>query len=545
MTQWNNSQAVVRGEERPTYNTTYATGGNQTANFIPSSQFPSSANFAYGTGVNQTGGQSRSGVTEGVQPGGTGWGAIRQTAPSVRPPVVTEQILSPVPPARQPPPTFAPGGYPPPFASSGLVPPAPVQPSLAPPLPTTRAPSHAPPPDTQPPVLPLSATLQARVRILLVTWDAAGVRTCETTSQPMADERRRGFLTRFYRKPCTAPEFVNYISNVAGDNRPQLIVVATQNEAEGSQLHEVTLPDVLKNRDYRVLKSYVTSDVGAAGAALNPVPTGDVTLTYLRTTVLADRLTYDQVVVEERALPRSVQSDHVTIINSSTLAIAGHSGTLATYVWLSPSRRLAFLNVYLAPLATRPATDYATYRALTNANNTIALINSYSRLVGELGPESKLTNVFMLGNFGSDIVGYVPQQTASELIAQVTANPSEGGWRQWLGRDELTLRLRTNTPPFAGFSEGVNHQGPTFAPTARLARGRPLECSFTVSANCFEQDNDLVQSSGIGWSDRILHRQLIGAANDRSICLQYSRIDGSGTETSTHAVVLASYDLGE
>lgn len=453
------------------------------------------------------------------------WGSGTTSRPAAAvPPAV-------VPPAAVPPPAVPPAGVPPAARAAG-------------PTGVVRGPVDP-----------------AILRVVCVTWNASGVRVCGELSQAAADRARSGFFSRLYSKPCAAPDFLNTVHNIAISSAAHLIVVATQDEADSSELHTIALPDMLKNISYRLVKKYETTALGPDHARFPQeyatVPTGKPKDSYLRTSVYAIEAgpkptMYDRAVSQEKALNKLLGRNTQTVDVCEGCVpggvLAGKGGALASYVWVEGYGRMVFINTYV-PNATVVG-DYRTYRAITKNYNQLCMITLYNKLVLSLGPDATLRNVFLMGNFNSDIQLPVPAISQEQLTQQITADLSAAAIAKWLSRDELTIRRLTGEPPFSSFLEGTNNSGPTFPPTSRMTRGRGDSCivfSSDVSkptslpTSCYNVDGGNEQYATIAWDDRILYNKLTASGSIE--CVAYERLDGGGLEGSDHTAVFGAFHL--
>jgi hypothetical protein len=372
------------------------------------------------------------------------------------------------------------------------------------------------------------------MNILIVSWDSAGLRLCETTSQDVANRNREGVWAKISnKKPCVAPAFLKELGSYAQQKEVSLFIVGTQDESKyGSYLHSDALPEAMQFFGFRLLKSRDLDGVGIDDG--HGVPTGKPFGVSLRTSIYVVEKKYEEFHLQERALRRFFKNDgHLDYHCENS------KGALASYVWHPDLGHHAFINLYLPSaqdqILVGKTPNYFLYREQMKSINRLCLINILNTFVNNIEAAARPDFVYLFGNFNSNI-DLSPYRSTSEALKKITENLSVANLRQVIDREELSLLMRE--PTLKGFVEGENGAGPTFAPTWRLARNRDESCATGKDTSCYNIDTSEPYTSSIGWRDRILSSSM-GDNNLQIRCLEYLRHDNGGLEKSTHSAVSA------
>src|SRR5437870_2559584 len=104
--------------------------------------------------------------------------------------------------------------------------------------------------------------------IMCFSWNAAGLKLCETMSQYKATESRSG-IRGLFKSNCLAPDFFEDIRAMIDNKKPNLVVMSTQNEdSKDTYFHSNFLPNQMPEISYTLLKRDKLDDVGE----INPNP---------------------------------------------------------------------------------------------------------------------------------------------------------------------------------------------------------------------------------------------------------------------------------
>lgn len=372
-----------------------------------------------------------------------------------------------------------------------------------------------------------------------MSWNAGGLRICETLSREAADSARGG-VRGLFKKGCVTANFLveGQLRDMLGSDGPDVVVMATQGEdSSDTYFHSDLLPQVMASKGYTLLARDKLNKVGEANSGLRlqtetGVPSGGA----LRTSVYVQ----DALAPGFRASTKRLSGRNARCTDSGRA-----SGALATYFEHPDYGRFAYVNLHLptgaARLQVSQGMDFETYRVATKAANTLCLVSAVQRCVLDLPIRERPDHVIMGGDYGCLLD--VPGKTAAEIAQMVGRDPSARGMRK-LAKDYDELSSILNVPAFRSLKEGVKGEGVDFMPTWQLKRGRDAECqeaSAAGLARCYQMPG-ADSFSAIGWTDRILYQNL-GSAVSSMECTQYGRFDAGNTRFSNHAAVLATFTV--
>ena len=382
--------------------------------------------------------------------------------------------------------------------------------------------------------------------IMCFSWNASGLRLCETMSQSKADESRKGFRAFISMKqPCISPDFFEGIRDIIREKQPGLVVMVTEDEDKSdTYFHSDLLPTAMPEIGYGLLKRDKLQGVGEVASKVPQikVPTGKPSGSALRISIYAKNDYLSGFKSEEKVIKKFFGNDGQ--VESTCRAGDRISGAIASYVWHETYGKFVFIAVNLPSgsdsLKVGKGLDYATYRSAIKSANNICLISLLNKFVGSVPTESKPDHIFLLGDMNYDIV--VPNKTNMEVVSELAANISASKIKELQTSDELKGALGE---ALSGFKEGVSGEGPLFMPTWRLARNRPDNCvpaadSTKIDITCFGEPNESL--GGIGWHDRILYKENM-TSNYMAHCLAYNRLDVKNMHASTHAGVTALFEM--
>lgn len=378
--------------------------------------------------------------------------------------------------------------------------------------------------------------------IVCFSWNADGLRLCETLSQAKADSARtgfRGFITQ--RQPCVVPDFFEGIRDIIRNKRPGLIVIVTEDEAAtDTYFHAEFLPRAMTEMNYTLLKRNKLEGVSQPNKGR--IITGNPKDGALRVSIYAQNSVYYQFRAEEKDLNKFFGDDGQ--VTETCKQENQKSGAIASYVWHETYGKFVFIATHLATganeLGTSKNLTYDQYRVTIRAVNAICLVNLLSKFVDNLANNQKPNHVFLLGDLNYDIV--IPNKTDAEVVKDISQMSGAGTFKSLQQYDELKNALKE--APLNDFKEGISNEGPTFLPTWRLAKRRDDSCIMEdgakISTGCFSGVGD--HSGGVGWHDRILYKEAT-TSNYIAHCISYSRIDIGNIHQSTHAGIIGVYEL--
>lgn len=393
------------------------------------------------------------------------------------------------------------------------------------------------------------ATGRLQPTVLVFSWNAEELRICETTVQAVADAARAGFKG-LLRKPCISPTFLNYLRDSILLNQPQLVVVATPNEAnDASYLHSDTLPELMPTLQYQLIRREKIADVGQQVIATVTGATAPALRisVYAHTTVVTDWTYADKSLM--RLIPNGV-TDSVLQYGRA------YAGMIALHFWHRYYGKFAIAAMDIPEDALPVQTySYSKNRLASNAVSNISLLTWLTSITDEMSPAERPDHIILCGSFNYQMV--VPDKSILDVIRGTSSNLSQSSIKSYQQYDEGILALKKGQV-LEGFSEGIGGQGPLFMPTWRLTKGRGSDCnldyprtvqagagaaaasSSAVSASCFT----LSETNGsVGWKDRIYYRDFFTSTYVLT-CEQYDRLDDPSMNQSSHASVTAIIRIG-
>lgn len=394
--------------------------------------------------------------------------------------------------------------------------------------------------------------------IMCFSWNAAGLRFCSTMFE---HEKQKGFFAKIASKSnCVTPDFFNDISAVIRDKNPSLVVMSTQDEdSSNTYFHAEFLGSEMSRLKYSQLKRDKLDGVGET-ASKNPydpklIPSGAPSGSALRMSIYARNDIFDGLEIQEKKLrdffsankiPRTFKCE-----KDSTVA-----GAIATYVTDPTYGKFAFITVHL-PLGTAAAKytkgmKYKDFRQNIKVTNDFCLQQMKNKFLHSIPDEKmKPDHIFIMGDFNYDIL-VDTGSTVVDLdgVRKWTANVDAGKIKQLQDWDELKV-IKSPGNVLEGFHEGVGGNGPWFLPTWRLVRGRGESCSKSGNvgekesaenlSSCYMKPSD--DWGGFGWHDRILYMDVLGQTHFATHCTTYNRIDVQNMHHSTHAGVIATFEM--
>lgn len=375
------------------------------------------------------------------------------------------------------------------------------------------------------------------LKILIMSWNAHGLRLCETSSQEVAVLARR--KAGISRPKCLAPNFFANISGSITSDGADIVVITTQEESgSGTYFHAEFLPANMSNLGYGLLKRQKMDRIGHAHKFAE---TGPPSGAALRVSIYVKAGEVDKYAAEESVLKKVFVGGTIAEISCGR----SRSGAIASYVDHGTFGRMVFVAAHL-PVAIEDMRlqemDYPEYRSLMDNSNNACLISILSKSVTSLTAEKKVAHVFLFGDLGYDIVH--PEKKEEAIVNEIVKDLSKvTEWHTYDG-----IRSRMANAPFKGFSEGIEGKGPMFPPTWNMKVGRSPGCSAydetgklksSISSKCYVTDKGI----GVGWHDRILTKDIDAGAKITK-CIKYGSID-VGIQGSSHSAgVYGVYSIG-
>ena len=376
--------------------------------------------------------------------------------------------------------------------------------------------------------------------IFVFTWNAGGLRLCETASEYQANKDRSKFFN--FKKDCAAPDFYEGIrAKVLGSN-PAVVVISTQNEAEkGTYFHSSFLPQQMGEINYGLLKR---EKVVGEGSSLR----------------MSIYIRYDQFdIVQQETMPDNKFHGDNGQVNISCKIGNRYSKAIGAYLRHPTYGKFAFVSTYLPGNiellnlgSTIKDLDEASKEAAMLSANQLCLISILHKLTTDLTEAFTPDHVVLLGDLNYDIIveGWENKDIIEWLNEHNTAKSLK--WLQQHDQLNQVMNFRNDLGiPLRGYSEGVENQGPLFAPTFNLKRDRSDSCNNPISGSSdYQLNRDCYTSSkadensghSLAWADRILYKEILTSPYMLS-CQAYNSMDMGNTHKSNHAPVYSLFSL--
>jgi len=373
---------------------------------------------------------------------------------------------------------------------------------------------------TQNIVFRVPKTMSGDLKILTFSWNASGVRLCETDSKLQAEKARSGFMgTLRNKKPCLVPDFFAELEDKIKDGKPHIVALTTQDEAENqTYFHAEFLPERMAILGYREFYREKLQNVGLHAFKTEHserIPTGKPGTPALRFSVYVREDVADEFEINERDLQKNFSVRK--IYNSENKA-----GALATYLWHNDFGNICLVAVNFPVLEriVRESEKHKYERARGIAKERAdaflgKVITSFYYNEAKSGGDRTLQPDYLIvmGDFGYNING------TAELKDAVT------NLRSLKALDEFQ-------PVQFNLNEGVNNSGPSFAPTWALKEGRREDCT----KGCYW---GLVA----GWRDRVVYGQQPDSSRNLK-CTEYAKVESTTIRRTVHNAVTSSFTVG-
>lgn len=394
----------------------------------------------------------------------------------------------------------------------------------------------------------------AEFGILCFSWNASGLRLCETSNQVKANNDRKKGL--FPKKDCVAPDFFETIRNKITSQNPVLVVFNTNDEDKSNTyFHANFLPNVMAEIGYNLLNRSVLKNVGqvASGSSfVNSVL--KVNGSACRVSIYCRMDSYSEFATEEKNIKNK-------IVNYTKNDAGIKSGATCIYINHPEAGKFAFVAVDFPfdpnEVKVKSIDEYYIFRERAKAYNTLCMTELLRKFILSLPDKKQPDHIVLLGDFNYDIV--VPGKTPLEAIEEFSKNVTLSSIQDLQKYDELTSLLRGNTSYMRNFKEGVNNKGPEFQPTWLLRPGNrsnttdvdkdifggicqagpntiPATNSTTINSLCY--GSNIIERQGFGWHTRILYGNAMGSIL-KLICQEYLRMDIGNIYESNSAATLS------
>lgn len=357
-------------------------------------------------------------------------------------------------------------------------------------------------------------------KILTFSWNADGLRICETTDQTHANKEREGFLAKLFNKStCLAPDFFADIGSRIEENQPMIVVFTTQEEAENeTYFHADFLPAKMRELQYTQYYREKLKKVGThvlLKKTSQAYPTGKPGKTALRMSIYVRDDLFDQFERKRSRISRVFPMENLYDEDA-------RAGALACTLWHEDVGTIAIVAAqYPEPHLSVSLEEKEKYE-----KSRVSAVKRRDHFVGRIlenfyGTYSRERETipdyfFLLGDLGYNI-------NSKGRTSHLLGNMNEMKLKDELKRDEFY-------PPLF---EGKNNEGPSFAPTWALKTNRKVDCG---------SDPKCYTGIVVGWRDRVLYRSELTSDYDL-VCKHYEKLTSATISRSRHNAVMAIYEL--
>ena len=379
------------------------------------------------------------------------------------------------------------------------------------------------------------------LNIFCMTWNTESINICG-----YKDDKYYGSKTvlQYPNKCFKTDQLMARIKNIISfNNEVDILVFGFQESAKpGDYFFSYTLPDYLKKFDYMLLKRN-----RAIGAGLTTLT--KQTLRGLRSAIFVKRHIYE-------SLPITVTSSEFKTCGGYTKDIVRGKGGLEITLDINGFGKYMFLNYHLPFSASRLNPSNLNKDNMLESQ-TQCFLGTYEKFVNVEQPDY----VFVMGDLNYRIQGMSEKQMFKE-----NGNIRSEEYQVWYERyDELKRKLgnykdktidsewvlmQETSSEFSdsvslsknteGFKEGVNNEGPRFAPTCKMLKGREPGCTTRQCYQVNHRDGNIRAPS---WCDRILYYKRNSIKPEIETYV-YDRIDtGEAMACSDHTGVYGIFKI--
>lgn len=396
------------------------------------------------------------------------------------------------------------------------------------------------------------------VRIMCFSWNTESVRLCETLDPEVKTAHRRGNIFGQYTPggwlECEHPDFFRYMKTEIDVRQPDVVFVGFQEDAyPGSYFHSHFLPEEMGKIGYTLLKRTTLKGVGKTSA--DALMQGKILTRGLRSSVYVKTGFNDRLVMSETYLKQTLPDDgQLTHLCGLIGSVARNKGATVSYMGIPGTDNvIALINSHLPFDADSVKVSMAKFNAMIRQN---ALFNSdicFNNIFEELVLKQRekgmnISHVIFMGDLNYRLwTGNIPATVVGQMII---GDPHSKELYERLYREYDELRQQKEKRNIYYMEEGINDEGPRFAPTCKMRIERNMACDLDPyrqslpdkPSDCWtlgKQDQRVPS-----WCDRVLYSKLDANSDLNLMCRAYERFDiGDTMKKSDHAGVMAVFDL--
>jgi len=387
--------------------------------------------------------------------------------------------------------------------------------------------------------------LPNELKIFVMTWNTESVNICGYIDNEWYGDKAKPLY--YSNDPCyKSEEFFRRIRQlVISNDMVDIIVIGFQESAKpGDYMFSYSLPEYLKELGYVL----VIRD-RSIGIGLTTFTKGKAR--GLRSAVFVRRSIYEKVPIDVSSGFKDCPSFTAGGVEKYVSGLIRGKGGLQITLDIQGYGKYMFVNYHLPFLSKRLNPDYPGKKYLLDFQ-TECIVNTYKNFVKEIQPD--YTFVFgdlnfrlhglnedeMFNNDGIIKSNKFPEwyENKDELYRHIgvisQADESRDDW--------IMAEAFRNEPVNKELQEGINNQGPNFAPTCKMMKGRDAGCT---NRECYQATHSDGGTRLPSWCDRILYSRRNPDKPDVNT-IAYNRIDeGSLMSCSDHAGVYAIFTVAK
>lgn len=365
-------------------------------------------------------------------------------------------------------------------------------------------------------------------KFLVFSWNTQSVPLCESPNNATAENNRNnggffGFNLSMWKPEYVVPDFFPHLKEKICEENPDIVVIGFQEDRHpGSYFHSHYLPSEMPEIGYSLLKR--TKLMGIGKTSYDNMFSGDLMRRGIRVSIYCKKELLAMIENAETELRAAQSNDGQDeyVLNS----MLRNKGATVSYLCLPGYGRFAFICCHL-PFNSQNLVEEKFHGQNMIRQTELNSCNEKFNLVYEnfvLQRPSPPTYVIYFG----DMNYRVSSDLGATRIGQ-TMDDVETDYKElYTEYDELKEQMTRGN--IYEFSEGIDNEGPCFAPTYKLDKNRKWKTGK------YDQRNP-------SWCDRILYKKT-GQDGHDIVCTYYDRFDyGLAMSRSDHAAVMAVFEV--
>jgi len=384
--------------------------------------------------------------------------------------------------------------------------------------------------------------------IFIMTWNTESIRLCETMDLEVKTRNRSAGMFGISNPEMwydgTIPEFFHKLSDEIKNHKyPELIVIGFQEDAyPGCYFHSHMLPEEMPKLGYDIVKRTKLQGIGVTSykAVIND---WDLMARGLRLSIYAKKELIETIRSSEIDLRENLEYDgqlhylHNNGINQYTRG----KGAIASYIIYPGVGIMVFICAHLpfmshSLIESKYKNDYMIRQDALSQQN-ICFNNILRTFVKDQKFEPD--HIFLFG----DLNYRVNYSNAKDLAQKIIDEGNIPLYKNiYTNHDELLAQMKMGT--IYGMLEGIDNEGPLFAPTCKMSKERKLtKDSKNEDPEKYYKTGKFYQRSP-SWCDRILYCDYTLKSPFNINAISYDRFDtGTTMSKSDHAAVIGVFNL--